>query len=163
MLLENFDKSIESHEMALSDSTKILVNIVDPLRRLMMRWRHPFCLPEEVLSVLGLESPSLTLSFDELMHFLSSAECQPQNLMRYMSRVDAEAVFSEALKKERFNNETLFSFYFAESWVEFILHFDSESKLRRVYLQYNGLDDDEGIEINLPRKPQTKKKIPVNY
>ncbi|SCA63413.1 Uncharacterized protein SCG7109_AO_00090 [Chlamydiales bacterium SCGC AG-110-M15] len=145
--------------MAVSDSLNVLEGFVGSVRRLLMRWRYPFTLPEDILSVLGVDDIGGSLSFHDFMHVLSSPECRPQRLVRLMSRNDAEAVFSTALKKERFQNETLFSFYFEESWVEFILHFDSDSRLRRIYLHHNGLSVDEGVEINLPRKREPTAKL----
>lgn len=73
-----------------------------------------------------------------------------------MPRSEAEALFISAVKKERFRYESMYSYYFSDSWMEFVLHFDQQSRLRRVYLQHRDLKQEEGIEILLPRQVWAK-------
>ncbi|MFN4175009.1 MAG: hypothetical protein ACK4HV_07910, partial [Parachlamydiaceae bacterium] len=54
-----------------------------------------------------------------------------------------------AVKKERFNQKTLFSYYFNQGWVEFMLQFDDESRLRRLYLYHYSAGTSRGVEIPL--------------
>ena len=66
-----------------------------------------------------------------------------------MSREKAEEAFYGAPLKEKFQNNTLVSYCFTEGWVEFILQFDDQSKLRRIYLQHKNIKHDRGLEIQL--------------
>lgn len=69
-----------------------------------------------------------------------------------MYRDEAEAAFHKAQKQERFGRNSLFSYYFTEGWLEFSLHFDEHSRLRRVYLQHQRVQASQGIEIHLSRE-----------
>jgi hypothetical protein len=66
-----------------------------------------------------------------------------------MRREDAEAAFGSAQRKEHFRQISLFSYYFSEGWVEFKLEFDSDSLLRRIYIQHRIIQSERGIELQL--------------
>lgn len=66
-----------------------------------------------------------------------------------MPRNEAEAAFKNASRTERFKQNTLCSYYFNEGWMEFILQFDNQARLRRIYLQHKDIDQDSGVEIPL--------------
>lgn len=120
----------------------------DSIQRLFTRLRYPVSLPEEVAEALGIELPN-TLSFSELVARLSHLSSPPTTLHRFMLREKAEESFVKAPKVERFCTTTLFSYYFYEGWLEFILRFDDEGRLRRLYLQHKSLPADDGVEIAL--------------
>lgn len=113
-----------------------------------LRFRYPVSLPEDVASALGIDL-SNSQSFDEFIAYLISQEYRPTRVSKFMFRGKAEAAFQGALKKERFKEKTIFSYYFSEGWMEFILLFDEQSRLRRIYLQHKSIDNHEGIEIPL--------------
>lgn len=119
--------------------------------QLLQRWRYPVSLPGDVLGALGIEACD-SIGFREFLKVLVDPSRNPKNLVRFMPRRSAEALFSLAVRKERFRNESLFSFYFQDSWVEFVLHFDEASRLRRVYVQHQDLDAEEGVELFLERR-----------
>lgn len=116
-----------------------------PLRRL----RYPFSLPEDVGNDLGIEEAS-KWSVEELVSHLTKSGRPLSRLRKMMSRERAEALFSQALRSERFHSQSLFSYYFKEEgWLAFCLHFDRDSRLRRIYLQKKDLPEPQGVEIAL--------------
>lgn len=118
------------------------------LTRLFLRLRYPVSLPEEIASALGIHL-SNSVRFDELLRQLCSPSCKPTKLARFMPRDKAEAAFGSARRRERFQRNTLCSYYFTEGWLEFVLQFDDQSRLRRIYLQHKRIHSDHGIEIPL--------------
>lgn len=113
-----------------------------------LRFRYPVSMPSEVADALGIELSSKN-TLEELIRQLLELKCRPQGLMKYMKREAAENRFQNAVKKERFNQKTLFSYYFNQGWVEFMLQFDDESRLRRLYLYHYSAGTPRGIEIPL--------------
>lgn len=124
------------------------MKVLDVLYRVFLRFRYPVSLPEDVADALGVQVSNF-LSFEEFVNQLISPSCRPTRLKKYMPRAEAEAAFHGALRKERFKQNTLFSYYFNEGWMEFVLLFDEHSRLRRVYLQHKKITRQEGIEIPL--------------
>ena len=122
--------------------------IVRSIFKLLLRFRYPVSLPEEVIDALGIDA-SHSINFQEFMEVLSNPRSNPKNLSRFMPRRKAEALFAAAVRKERFRYESLYSFYFSESWVEFVLHFDNDSRLRRLYIQHKDLCEEGGVELLL--------------
>jgi hypothetical protein len=118
------------------------------LHLLKTRWRYPVCCPEDIASALGV-SLSNHICFEELVAQLTNKGYHASSLEKYMPREGAEAVFSHAQCVERFQNMTLVSFYFSEGWMEFSLYFDSNERLRRLYLQHQYIPSQLGIEIAL--------------
>jgi hypothetical protein len=125
-----------------------MTEIFNSVLKLFLRLRYPVSLPEDVIEALGIEVPH-SIDFKEFMCVLTSQKCTPKNLLRFMPRRKAEALFTSAVRKECFRNESLYSYYFHESWVEFVLHFDQDSRLRRVYIQHKDLFEEEGVELLL--------------
>ncbi len=122
--------------------------------RLFWRFRYPVSLPEEVSKALGIQA-SNNLRFDEFIALLTSPSCHPTSLSRFMPREEAEVLFKTALKKETFVRESLFSYYFDGAWLEFILHFDSQLLLRRLYVHHQLIHQEGGVEIHLSRHEPT--------
>lgn len=121
------------------------------LHRILLRLRYPVSMPQDIADDLGLPEKDYK-SFEEFVRQLTNPECRPTKLRKFMSRDAAESSFHHALRKERFANNTLFSFYFNnEGWIEFDLLFDDNARLRRLYLQHKQITQDEGIEIPLER------------
>ena len=116
-------------------------------RRFLIRFRYPMSMPEDVANDLGLEISNL-LTFSEFIHQLTNPEFKPKKLVRFMPREQAESMFSAALRKEKFNHDSLFSYYFNGGWMEFILSFDQESRLRRMYIHHKDLKQKHEIPIS---------------
>lgn len=120
------------------------------LSRLIVRFRYPVSLPEDVAQALGIHMSNF-LTFEEFVNQLMSPECRPTRLTKFMPRDKAEEAFQGAQRTERFQQNTLISYYFSEGWMEFVLSFDEKSRLRRIYLQHKQICSDKGIEIQLSR------------
>lgn len=125
-----------------------MIKPLTQLSRLLARFWYPVTLPEDVAETLGVEVSNF-LSFDELMKCIAQSKCHPLRLARFMPRKDAEAAFKNATCIEHFGEKTLVSYFFPEGWVEFVLKFDRESRLRRIYLLHKDIENEEGVEINL--------------
>lgn len=117
-------------------------------KRLLLRFRFPISLPEEVAEALGIYLPS-SVNSQDLIARLTNKGCQPTRLIRFMPRYKAEEAFHRAWRCDRFSHITLFTYYFLEGLVEFCLHFDAEGRLRRLYVQHRSLKEELGIEIPL--------------
>lgn len=124
--------------------------MLNTFKRLTMRWRYPASLPEEVAEALGISLINFS-SFEQFLAQLSSeACCRPTTLYRFMPRDAAEAAFRPtATHIECFPRETLCSYYFCEGWLEFMLQFDEENLLRRIWLQHQFIPQQQGLEIHL--------------
>lgn len=125
--------------------------------RFFLRFRYPVSLPEDVAKALGIEVSNF-MTFEEFVNQLVSPTCRPTRLKKFMSRDKAEAAFQDALKTERFKQNTLFSYYFSEGWMEFVLLFDEHSRLRRIYLRHKKISRDRGFEIPLNICQEAEKK-----
>lgn len=123
------------------------MKILKPLFRLLVRFRYPVSMPEEVASDLGLNI-SNSLSFQEFIHCLTDPGHRPTKLTRFMPRNEAEEIFRCALRKERFQQNSLFSYHFKNGWMEFILQFDEQSRLRRLYIRHKDLKQKHEIGIS---------------
>lgn len=117
------------------------------LSTLVARIWHPVTLPEEIAGCFGLKVSNF-LSVEDLIRVLSKSQCYTTCLSRYMPREIAEAVFRNATTIESFGEKTIISYYFRDGWVEYVLLFDQEDRLRRVYLNHRAIET-EGIEIPL--------------
>ncbi|MBA3815325.1 MAG: hypothetical protein H0X29_02165 [Parachlamydiaceae bacterium] len=131
------------------------MKIFDWLLHCILRIRYPVSLPEDIATDLGIKASNF-LTFDEFVNTLIHPASKPQRLMRFMPREIAEAAFESAQRKEKFYRNSLYSYYFNEGWLEFSLHFDEHSRLRRIYLQHKHLVNDNGIEIPLNIAHQLK-------
>lgn len=114
------------------------------------RMRYPVSLPEEVAEALGVHLSNES-SFDEFLNRLCCPSCCPTRLMKFMPREKVEKLFKKATIKEKFKQNTIISYHFSEGWVEFVLQFDEQSRLRRIYLQHKQITQDRGIEIPLAK------------
>lgn len=122
-------------------------NLLSSLSMVLARFRYPVSLPEDVAVDLGLDL-SNRLSFDEFISCLTNPQCCPTKLTRFMLREQAEFVFSRALRKERFARDSHFSYHFNGGWMEFILKFDIDSRLRRIYICHKDLKQKHEIFIS---------------
>lgn len=120
------------------------------IKEFVHKWRYPVSSPEEVGKALGLKTTN-RLTFDQFVSTLTDPTYCPTNLKKYMPREEAELAFNNAVKKEQYNQETLFYYYFNEGWMEFDLHFDQTARLRRIYLRHKHIDYDMGIEMQLTK------------
>lgn len=114
---------------------------------LFVRYNYPVSLPEDVAADLGL-NVSNSLSFNDFIKHLISPHHAPSNLTRFMSREQAEDTFRSALRKERFQQHSLISYHFNGNWMQFVLHFDEKSRLRRLYLRHKDLKQKHEIAIS---------------
>lgn len=126
----------------------IMKRVFNIIHKFLVRFRYPVSLPEDIALALGIEASNL-LTFEEFVSRLISPGCRPTRLTKFMPREKAEAAFQGALRKEHFKKNSLFFYYFNEGWLEFILLFDEDSRLRRIYLQHKKFAKDEGVEIQL--------------
>jgi hypothetical protein len=124
------------------------MKVFSSLFQLFLRFRYPVSLPEEIATALGVEV-SNTLTFQEFVGRLTSPSCRPTKLTKFMPRKEAEKAFESACCKERFQQNSLYSYYFNEGWIEFILRFDDQSRLRRIYIQHKNIQEDTGIELKI--------------
>ncbi len=121
---------------------------IDLLYRLFLRFRYPVSLPEDIAHALGVDL-SCYLTFEEFVKRLQCPNFRPTRLKKYMPRELAEDAFHSALRADRFRQQSLFAYYFNEGWMEFVLQFDDQACLRRLYLQHKYIQNDSGIEIPL--------------
>lgn len=127
------------------------MKVWEKLLKLICRFRHQVSLPEDVSAALGVPLSNFS-SLPFLLQELSSPYCRPTRLSRFMDRKQAEAAFAMAVKIERFSRHTLCSYYFKNGWLEFILHFDEQHKLRRLYLHHRDLSLQDGVELVLEQR-----------
>lgn len=125
-----------------------MYNSLERLRRLIARFKYPVSLPQDVAEALGFNVSNF-LSFDDFIHHLSTSKYYFSNLSKFMPRREAEAAFKRATRIEHFGDKTLISFFFPKGWLEFVLKFDRESRLRRIYLNHKGIENEEGLELFL--------------
>lgn len=119
------------------------------LNSVTVRLRYPVSLPEDIAEALGIDL-SNSLSFDDFILQLSNP-ASPTRLFRFMPREEAEKSFLKAVRIERYAEKTVLSYYFSEGWMEIILQFDRESRLRRVYLHHREIPSERGVELHLLR------------
>ncbi|MBA2369990.1 MAG: hypothetical protein H0V82_13380 [Candidatus Protochlamydia sp.] len=115
--------------------------------RLILRFRYPCSLPEEVASDLGLKI-SNAVTFPQLIHCLTNPAHRPTKLVRFMPREQADQIFKTALRKEIFKKDSLYSYHFNGGWMEFMLQFDEQSRLRRLYIQHKDIKQKCEISIS---------------
>lgn len=117
------------------------------LTKLVARIWYPVALPEDIANCFGLKVSNL-LSLEDLLGVLKRSQSYTSFLSRYMPRDIAESVFRRATSIESFGEKTIASFYFRGGWMEYVLQFDKEDRLRRVYLCHRQIES-EGVEIPL--------------
>lgn len=123
------------------------MNIFKPFSTFFIRLRYPVSLPEDVASDLGFEL-SNSIQFNDFIRFLTDPSHRPTNLSRLMPRGQAEDVFRLARRKEKFSKISLFSYHFNGGWMEFILEFDEQALLRRLYIRHKDLKQKHEISIS---------------
>jgi hypothetical protein len=117
------------------------------VKQFFIRFRYPCSLPEDVAQDLGLNISNL-LTFTEFMDRLTQPKLCPKKLTKFMPREQAEQIFRTALRKECFKQNSLFSYHFNGGWMEFMLQFDEQSRLRRLYIQHKDLKQKHEISIS---------------
>lgn len=142
----------------------MVLDFLSGVVRLAVRFRYPVSLPEQVADALGMELSNF-LSYQGIVKRLSSPYCRAERLHRYMGREDAEALFKSAVRKERFQRKTLFSYYFRSGWLEFVLEFDDLGRLRRLYMLHGGLPlkDTSGVEIAIAQPSASKSSSSSSF
>lgn len=125
-----------------------IMRLLESLRHMLLRFRYPVSMPEDIATALGIPLPN-ALSFTDFVIRLCQPSCLPTRLARFMPRELAEKAFCNAIRTERFYEKTLVSYYFPEGWLEFVLQFDKDSRLRRVYLLHREIQAEHGVEILL--------------
>ncbi|MBA3723142.1 MAG: hypothetical protein H0W88_12180 [Parachlamydiaceae bacterium] len=120
---------------------------VNFVKNLFIRFRYPFSTPEDVAHDLGLDISNF-LTFREFINCLTHPQSKPAKLIKFMPRKQAEQLFKTALRKEHFQQNSLFSYRFNGGWMEFKLQFDDQSRLRRIYLQHKDLKQKHEIPIS---------------
>jgi hypothetical protein len=120
---------------------------LDSLCRLLVRFRYPFSVPADIASALGIHT-SHFITFNKLISYLTNPACKPATLSKYMPRSQAERAFTTALRKERFQSDSLFSYHINGNWLEFVLHFDDQARLRRLYIFHKDFKEKHEIPIN---------------
>lgn len=126
------------------------MKLLKPLLRVAMRFRYPVSLPEDIAEALGVELSNL-ITFNQLVRLLTSSSCVPTKLYKFMPRQLAERAFIHAPRRECFARSSLFSYHFSQGWLEFVLQYDKDFLLRRVYLRHQSIQGDLGVEICLNR------------
>lgn len=124
------------------------MNLIASLRHMILRFRYPVSMPEDIAAALGVPLPN-ALSFTDFVIRLRHPSCLPTRLAKFMPRELAEKAFCNAIRTEKFNEKTLFSYYFSEGWLEFVLQFDRDERLRRIYLMHREINEEDGVEIPL--------------
>lgn len=125
------------------------MDLFDSLVKMLIRFRYPLSLPQDIAFALGIDMNN-SLRFEALLKQLLSSHTRPTRLAKFMPRDEAEYAFQCALRKERFAQNSLYSFYFNEGWLEFELQFDDLSRLRRVYMHHKQIPAHRGHELVLP-------------
>jgi hypothetical protein len=123
------------------------MKVFQPILHLLIRFRYPVSLPEDVASDLGLPLKN-SLNFQEFIRCLTDPCQRPTKLTRFMPREQAENIFRLAKRKERFKQNSLFSYHFKGGWMEFNLQFDEQSRLRRLYICHKDLKKKHEISIS---------------
>jgi hypothetical protein len=130
------------------ENQKKLMKVFEPILHLFLRFRYPVSMPADVAADLGLNISNY-LTFTEFMDCLTDPSHRPTKLKRFMPRDQAEDIFRLALRKERFQQNSLFSYHFKEKgWVEIALQFDEKSRLRRIYIRHKDLKQKHEISIS---------------
>jgi len=127
------------------------MKVIDSFFHVLVRFRYPVSLPEEIAKALGVPL-SNALPFKEFVNQLIVPNLKPTTLCKFMRREQAEEAFQNAPCKERFHRSTLISYYFSEGCLEFVLKFDDQHRLRRLYLHHKIIPNEEGIEIPLTKE-----------
>ena len=107
--------------------------IIENLKRLFKRFQYPNSGPIDVARDLGFQIESKA-SFEMLIAKLKARDFRPSALYLSMPRSFAEKNFENALKKETYQECSLFSYYFNRGWLIFALHFDEFERLSKVYV-----------------------------
>jgi hypothetical protein len=134
----------------------------DQLCRFFIRFRYPISLPEDIAEALGINLSNY-ITFEKFVSLLTCPSCKPTKLHKYMSREKAELAFKNAHCKEQFKGSSLYSFYFAEGWMEFMLEFDDQSRLRRMYLHHKNIELERGAEIQLYQHENAMANVSSNH
>lgn len=129
------------------------MNKIKEIINFISRLKHPVSQPEDVGKDLGLQMLHNEVTFKECIEYLTHHTFRPQKLTKFMHRETAEEQFKRAIKSERFQSSTLFSYYLYHGWLAFELVFDDENKLRRMYFQHKNmkLSEVRGLEVRLKR------------
>lgn len=129
---------------------------LDFFKRFIIRFRYPVSTPEDVAKDLGLNISNF-LPFEQFIDCLLHLPVPPRKLTKFMPREQAESIFRMALRKEKFKQNSLFSYYFNGGWMEFMLQFDEQSRLRRIYIHHKDLKQKCEMSIYSPISENKKQ------
>ena len=116
---------------------------------LVDKWGPSGGLAREIAGTIGLDLSSAA-GYTELLKQLSQPHCKARCLVRYMPRLKAESIFSGAHRREVFLRVSVFSYYCPKNgWLGLILSFDEEDRLRRIHVQHNSFDAEDGLELSI--------------
>lgn len=131
------------------------------ITRALAHFRHPLSLPEDIGYALSFQVSNF-ISVHQLLEIIIDEHFLVKNLSRFMPREQAELFFHKAITKDYFLDRSIFSFSFQNELVEFVLEFDSLSRLRRLYLRHPSILIQKGKELSLAEASidaLTNKKI----
>lgn len=118
------------------------------IKRCFSFLRCDISIPNDIAKTLGMDL-SVYPTFNDFINQIASTSFRPLHLKKYMPRNEAEEVFQGAFKKECFHKKTMFSYFFNDGWMEFVLSFDEQSRLRRVFVLHKKIAEEQGVEIHL--------------
>lgn len=137
------------------------MSLLYALNRLLHRFRYPVSMPDDLANDLGVSITS-NPSFGDFIEYLKISANRPTKLWKMMPRYQAERRFQSALKKEVFPGSTFFSYSFQHSWLLVVLHFDAQSRLRRLHVQCPSSIDKKSFDIPLDEAVALELTHPLN-
>lgn len=111
------------------------MHFLNLILNMIHRMRHPASLPSDVATDLGLGIYS-RLPLMELLKLIQSPTFKTDKLKKFMRKEIADGVFKHAARKDIFQFTSRFSYLFGQGVLEFVLHFDTEGRLRRAYVHF---------------------------
>lgn len=124
-----------------------MIKALDLFWHFVIRYRYPISLPEDIAKDLGLNVSNF-MTFKEFIGCLTDPLLRPAKLTKFMPRERAEELFQTALRKEKFRQNSLFSYHFNGGWMEFMLQFDEQSRLKGIYIHHKDLKNKHEIPIH---------------
>jgi hypothetical protein len=122
--------------------------IYQALMKFLARIWYPVALPEDLAEVFEIEISNF-VPYPKLLETISGCQLHSHRLAKYMPRKLAESVFRHATCVETFKDKSIASYYFHEGWIEFVLYFDQDGALRRIYLLHKEIPNEMGVELPL--------------
>lgn len=115
-----------------------MIKALDVFWRFVIRFRYPLSQPEDIARDLGFMTSNF-IPFSEFIQSLTDPRLRLPKLSKFMPRDQAEELFQTALRREIFKQNSLFSYHLNGGWMEFMLQFDEQARLRRIYIHHKDL------------------------